>query len=95
VRAQQTVLTEYERLRRARVSGTYHAALSVGNERRNRYSNVLPFDANRVRLGSAKHDYINASLLQSLDDERPAWRYIATQVRGAPSRKVSAVHAHA
>ena len=41
---------EYERLRRARVGGSFTTALSAGAEGRNRYSNVLPFDANRVRL---------------------------------------------
>ena len=44
------MLHEYERLRRARVGGSFTTALSAGAEGRNRYSNVLPFDANRVRL---------------------------------------------
>lgn len=46
----QDVYHEYERLRRARVGGSFTTALSAGAEGRNRYSNVLPFDANRVRL---------------------------------------------
>ena len=46
----QDVYEEYERLRRGTGGGTYHAALAGANELRNRYSNVLPFDANRVRL---------------------------------------------
>lgn len=85
-------MKEYDRLRRARVVGTYHEAVSGGNERRNRYSNVLPFDGNRVRLQrSSGHDYINASLLQSPDGEQPPWRYIATQVM---SRTAIDAHLH-
>ena len=46
----QDVYEEYDRLRRGAAGGTFHVALGAANEARNRYSNVLPFDANRVRL---------------------------------------------
>ncbi|BDA46574.1 Tyrosine-protein phosphatase non-receptor type 1 [Coccomyxa sp. Obi] len=75
----EAVYREFERLRRTRLPGSFHVAQQPANERRNRYSNVLPFDENRVRLSSPQHDYINASMLASPASEAPAWRYIATQ----------------
>lgn len=83
VRHMKVVYREFDRLRRGRLSGTFHAAQLPANERRNRYSNVLPFDDNRVKLNSAQHDYINASLLACPHGETPIWRYIATQVKHA------------
>ena len=77
----QAVYREFDRLRRGRLPGTCLVAQLPGNERRNRYTNVLPFDENRVRLRSPGHDYINASSLASPASEAPAWRYIATQAR--------------
>ena len=76
----QAVYTEFERLRRMSVGGTVADARSDRNVRLNRYSNVLPYDANRVRLANTAKDYINASLLESPPGEQPKWRYIATQV---------------
>ncbi|KAK9918618.1 hypothetical protein WJX75_005399 [Coccomyxa subellipsoidea] len=75
----EAVYREFDRLRRGRLPGTCLVAQLPGNERRNRYTNVLPFDENRVRLRSPGHDYINASSLASPASEAPAWRYIATQ----------------
>ena len=62
------------------VGGSTSEARSERNLRLNRYSNVLPYDANRVRLQGGASDYINASLLASPPEEQPSWRYIATQV---------------
>ena len=76
----QAIYTEFERLRRMSVGGTVADARSNRNARLNRYSNVLPYDANRVRLANTAKDYINASLLESPPGEQPKWRYIATQV---------------
>ena len=83
--AMQAIYTEFERLRRMSVGGTVADARSDRNARLNRYSNVLPYDANRVRLANAAKDYINASLLESPPGEQPKWRYIATQVALARS----------
>ena len=80
----QAVYREFERLRRLRLPGSFQAAQLPANERRNRYSNVLPFDETRVRLSSSQQDYINASMLASPASEAPAWRYIATQARSLP-----------
>ena len=83
--AMQAIYTEFERLRRMSVGGTVVDARSDRNARLNRYSNVLPYDANRVRLTNTAKDYINASLLESPPREQPKWRYIATQVGPACS----------
>ena len=74
-------MSEFERLRRMPLTGSMSDARSGGNARLNRYFNVLPFDANRVRLENGTSDYINASLLTSPPEEQPSWEYIATQVR--------------
>ncbi|KAJ3084857.1 hypothetical protein HDU99_001933 [Rhizoclosmatium hyalinum] len=42
---------------------SWNAALSPAAASRNRYSNVVPFDANRVTL-TAENDYINASKIE-------------------------------
>ncbi|KAJ2994351.1 hypothetical protein HDV02_001664 [Globomyces sp. JEL0801] len=42
----------------------------------NRYRDIVPFDYNRINLISDGSDYINASMLTSLDQQK---RYIATQ----------------
>ena len=78
--AMQAIYTEFERLRRMSVGGTVADARSDRNVRLNRYSNVLPYDANRVRLLNTAKNYINASMLESPIGEQPKWRYIATQV---------------
>lgn len=48
---------------------------------KNRYNNILPFDYNRIILNkdASEAGYINASLLSNKEDERPTWKYIATQ----------------
>ena len=76
----QTVVYEFERLRRSD-NASCQDALTMENEPKNRYVNVLPFDHTRVRLKSSDNDFINASLVESKDSESPHWRYIATQVR--------------
>lgn len=76
----QTVVYEFERLRRTDAA-SFHSAERVENEGKNRYSNVLPFDANRVCLAGPAADYINASLVESREGEHPRWKYICTQVR--------------
>ena len=78
--AVQAILLEFDRLRRMSLGGSMRDARSERNVRLNRYCNVLPYDANRVRLQGGSSDYINASLLASPADEQPNWQYIATQV---------------
>ena len=78
--ALQAILLEFDRLRRMSLGGSMSDARSERNARLNRYCNVLPYDANRVRLQSGSTDYINASLLASPPEEQPSWEYIATQV---------------
>ncbi len=76
----QAILLEFDRLRRMSLGGPMSDARSDRHARLNRYCNVLPYDANRVRLQGGSSDYINASLLASPPDEQPNWQYIATQV---------------
>ncbi|KAF5101467.1 hypothetical protein DV451_002164 [Geotrichum candidum] len=72
-------------------------ALDPKNSNRNRYTNILPFDHNRVRITTAKsragnsgeepNDYINASLISldlGKDQSIGAKEYIATQ---GPTRR--------
>ncbi len=73
-------MLEFDRLRRMSLGGSMSDARSEANARLNRYYNVLPYDANRVRLENSASDYINASLLASPAEEQPGWEYIATQV---------------
>jgi len=45
---------------------------------RNRYSNIIPYDHNRVKIGqNSENDYINASFIMDDDPKNPV--YIATQ----------------
>ncbi|VVC45169.1 Fibronectin type III,Protein-tyrosine phosphatase-like,PTP type protein phosphatase,Tyrosine [Cinara cedri] len=46
------------------------------NKFKNRYSNVLPYDYNRVTLKSSENDYINASFIE---DSKGIRKYIACQ----------------
>ncbi len=78
----QAVLTEFDRLRRMSLGGSVSDARSGANVRLNRYTNVVPYNSNRVRLQHGSTDYINASMLESPPEEQPGWRYIATQVNG-------------
>eukprot|EP00798_Chlamydomonas_sp_ICE-L_P012155 gene12155-15268_t len=59
-------------------SAPYEAARNRANASKNRYSNVLPFDFNRVRMEDDEW-YINASLVKSSKDEEPSWTYVAAQ----------------
>ncbi|KAG7787244.1 hypothetical protein KL945_002903, partial [Ogataea haglerorum] len=61
---------------RAQSAWSYEAG--VRNRDRNRYSDVLPFDKNRVRLRRGDNDYINASWLE-LTCGDGVGRYIAAQ----------------
>ncbi|KAJ3078373.1 protein tyrosine phosphatase, non-receptor type 12, partial [Quaeritorhiza haematococci] len=76
---------EGERLRAGAQAGEghphyIHISQVRGNARRNRYSDILPFDHNRVRLGHLSpndgSDYINASYIQAPEGVRS---YIVTQ----------------
>lgn len=57
------------------------AAIEPTNMRKNRYSDILPYEHSRVRLNPASNvsssDYINASTIMDHDPRNPA--YIATQ----------------
>lgn len=54
--------TEFEKLKRDDPKGVpTKVALLAENLMKNRYSNVLPFDRNRVLLKGRENDYINAS----------------------------------
>lgn len=74
---------EYDRIRsflKSRQGNwTANAAFDPVNKSRNRYTNVFPWDKNRVHLPIAKHiktlDYINASYVTLSNDSK----YIATQ----------------
>ena len=54
------------------------------NSRKNRYSDIMPFDTNRVMLAGQQGDYINASFVKDPNKHclHPCG-YIATQVIGA------------
>lgn len=58
-----------------------NAALDKSIAGKNRYTNVLPYDYNRVRLAgdSGAAGYINASLVQYTTPSTPHCTYIATQ----------------
>jgi len=68
---------EYEDLCRGQTKLPVDEASRSSNRSRNRYTDVLPFDVNRVVLPDGS--YINASLIQSDKDETPPWAYIASQ----------------
>lgn len=65
--------TEFERLRTGD-TWTHSVASLPQNRSRNRYTDVFPWDKNRVKLPSKVNDYINASHI-----DLPDARYIATQ----------------
>ncbi|KAJ1733008.1 tyrosine protein phosphatase 1 [Coemansia biformis] len=72
---------DYQRVRRALEQPDGDVSLSDSQRGRNydlnRYSDMLPFNHNRVRL-EGKHDYINASHIV-LPEQISSNRYIATQ----------------
>ena len=82
-------LADFDRLRARRAGDearhTDRAARAPANRARNRYTDVLPFDATRVVLPPGPcpqadaHDYINASVVASRPGEAPAWHYVAAQ----------------
>ncbi|XP_049791150.1 phosphatidylinositol phosphatase PTPRQ-like isoform X1 [Schistocerca nitens] len=61
-------------------TNTFSVGRLPDNKRKNRYINILPFDANRVKLdivdGDPSSDYINASFIQGYSKNI---EYIATQ----------------
>jgi len=57
--------------------GTFNTALKVENRLKNRYTNVLPFDNNRVPIGE-NNEYINASWIHG-EIPNTQKKYIATQ----------------
>lgn len=68
-------------LRASTVPSAYSAlaARDLANERKNRYSDVVPYDRTRVKVAGADgpEGYINASWIDELDGQR---RWIASQV---------------
>lgn len=77
----KVIAYEFDRLRRSPESDYNPQELSAAaaNAKLNRYTNVVPFDQNRVILTGSHDDYINASLLSSKETSFPQWSYIATQ----------------
>jgi len=71
-----------QRLNSTDENGRWHVDESSQARARNRYSNIIPWESNRIRLNVPKEccDYINASLitLKSQKDDSVK-RYIATQ----------------
>ncbi|CAH6721205.1 tyrosine-protein phosphatase 1 [[Candida] jaroonii] len=65
--------TEIDRIR-AGDTWTHSVAAKPQNKLRNRYTDVFPWDKNRVKLPSKHNDYINASHI-----DLPDSRYIASQ----------------
>ncbi|XP_041034047.1 receptor-type tyrosine-protein phosphatase H isoform X2 [Carcharodon carcharias] len=71
---------EYQSLSMVGVEQSVEAALLVDNKRKNRYTNVLPYDASRVKLipqlESSTSDYINANYMPSYRSNK---EFIAAQ----------------
>uniref|UniRef100_A0A8C0YMM9 Protein-tyrosine-phosphatase n=1 Tax=Cyprinus carpio carpio TaxID=630221 RepID=A0A8C0YMM9_CYPCA len=70
---------EYEKLKTVGIAQSKNAALAIENKKKNRDSNVLPYDASRVKLsvcGSPFYDYINASYVPGYKSRE---EFIATQ----------------
>jgi protein tyrosine phosphatase len=65
------VITQY-----ASKSETYPFSVAYENRAYNRYADVLPFDASRVKVAGLPLDYINGSWV---DGENEGERYIVTQ----------------
>eukprot|EP01134_Creolimax_fragrantissima_P003803 CFRG3803T1 len=80
------IFNEFEKLEEGAkaYSTTKDGQCSAGKESanisKNRYMNILPFDATRVRLteNDGRGDYINANFIR-LDDQEAQHTYIATQ----------------
>ncbi|XP_026058841.1 receptor-type tyrosine-protein phosphatase eta isoform X7 [Carassius auratus] len=70
---------EYEELKTVGIAQSKNIALAVENKPKNRYSNVLPYDASRVKLsvcGSPFDDYINANYIPGYNSRK---EFIAAQ----------------
>ncbi|XP_052453566.1 receptor-type tyrosine-protein phosphatase eta [Carassius gibelio] len=70
---------EYEELKTVGTAQSKNIALAVENKPKNRYSNVLPYDASRVKLsvcGSPFDDYINANYIPGYNSRK---EFIAAQ----------------
>ncbi|KAF4095334.1 hypothetical protein G5714_024412 [Onychostoma macrolepis] len=70
---------EYEELKTVGTAQSKNTALAIENKSKNRYSNVLPYDASRVTLsmcGSPFDDYINANYMPGYNSRK---EFIAAQ----------------
>ncbi|XP_016413197.1 receptor-type tyrosine-protein phosphatase eta-like isoform X8 [Sinocyclocheilus rhinocerous] len=70
---------EYEELKTVGTAQSKNTALAIENKAKNRYSNVLPYDASRVKLsmcGSPFDDYINANYIPGYNSRK---EFIAAQ----------------
>eukprot|EP00210_Caulerpa_lentillifera_P007701 g7352.t1 len=74
------IYSEFEQLRQSRNHASCDEACTQKAQIKNRYTNIIPYDYNRVRLGdNGNGSYINASFVESSNDECPSWSFIATQ----------------
>ncbi|EDO38304.1 predicted protein, partial [Nematostella vectensis] len=70
---------EFKDLREIKPTDGCDSGKNQANTDKNRYRNVLPYEATRVRLsGSSGEDYINANHIRVLVDD-DTYHYIATQ----------------
>ncbi|XP_069823904.1 receptor-type tyrosine-protein phosphatase eta-like [Dendropsophus ebraccatus] len=75
----QGFIEEYKKLSSVGTTQTKSAAEKPGNKEKNRYNNVLPYDASRVVLsspGDLTQDYINASYIPGYNQPK---EFIAAQ----------------
>jgi len=74
------IYAEFDQLKAAPINASTKEATSHRAQSRNRYTNIVPFDYNRVKLGAnGSGPYVNASLVESASGEYPDWAFIATQ----------------
>ncbi|XP_067292683.1 receptor-type tyrosine-protein phosphatase eta [Pseudorasbora parva] len=70
---------DYEELKSVGTTQSKNSALAIENKAKNRYTNVLPYDASRVKLsmcGNPFDDYINANYVPGYNSRK---EYIAAQ----------------